>query len=90
MTLLADWYNLLRQHWLIVRDDSSVQTLKTIVAGVAGALYASLLVANGYYFPLFIVLGFALGAVFFSNQQQERFNNLTFETRPLIGKVQSF
>ncbi|CDH50955.1 predicted protein [Lichtheimia corymbifera JMRC:FSU:9682] len=86
MTLLADWYNLLRQHWLIVRDDSSVQTLKTIVAGVAGALYASLLVANGYYFPLFIVLGFALGAVFFSNQQQERFNNLTFETRPLIGK----
>lgn len=88
MTLLADWFNLLLEYWQLVRDDSSVQTLKTIVAGVAGALYASLLVANGYYFPLFIVLGFALGAVFFSNQQQERFNNLRFETRPVISKVQ--
>lgn len=88
MTLLADWFNLLLEYWQLVRDDSSVQTLKTIVAGVAGALYASLLVANGYYFPLFIVLGFALGAVFFSNQQQERFNNLPFETRPVISKVQ--
>ncbi|KAG2215209.1 hypothetical protein INT45_013320 [Circinella minor] len=73
MEVLADWVNLSRTSFLYELDESLRALLYRSLAGAFILLYSVVLIIDGYYFPLFLTLGFALGALFFGSNANHTF-----------------
>ena len=81
MEMLADWVNLLRTSFLYELDESLRALLYRSLAGAFILLYSVVLIVDGYYFPLFLTLGFALGALFFGSNANHTFPHHSIQLR---------
>ena len=49
-------------------DNEASAGIKRMLTGVFLTIYTTLLIASGYFFFIFIALGFVLGALYFNNK----------------------
>ena len=73
MTLLADWFNLLRFCIEYDQDEPLSRTLLPILSILSITIYSILLIVEGYYYPLILIVGFALGVLFFGSNANHSF-----------------
>ncbi|KAI9494703.1 PXA domain-containing protein [Zychaea mexicana] len=81
MEVLADWFNLLRLSSTYDLDDSLRALVGKTLSCAFVVVYSLVLIVDGYYFPFFLTLGFALGALFFGSNANYTFPHHSVQLR---------
>lgn len=63
--IILEYVELIKEYFSL---EPSVKEYKRVVSSTFVTIYALLLVTDGYYFLLFLVIGFGIGGFYFNNK----------------------